>query len=403
MKILHVIQTLSPRYGGPAITLRGLAHEQARAGHQVYICTTYDHDHAWNGNVPVNDPIKENEITVWCHKAYFGPLLLSGELVFCLKRVIAGFDIVHIHGLYRFPVSYAAWYARKKGVPYIITPHGSLDPFLYRQSSYGRAALPLKRIYEQFFDIPNLNNATAIHYTAQEEAERTSFLKLRAKAVIVPNGLDWESYENLPAKSFFRRRLGLNANTPLVLFLGRINPIKGLDLLVPAFAQVLQKWPQARLAIVGPDNEGYGVKVRRWCCKQHIEDRVFFMDHLETGDVKKAYVDADVFVLPSYTENFGMAVVEAMACGCPVIISDQVNIWREVRDAGAGIVVKLDPGQIANAICRVLEKNEEAQTMGLQGRRAAKELYAWPRIIEKLTRVYQELIEEAAAKRRTGK
>jgi glycosyltransferase involved in cell wall biosynthesis len=403
MKILHVIQTLSPRYGGPSINLRGLAHEQARVGHQVFICTTYDHDHAWNGNVTLNGPIKENEITVWCHKAYFGPLLLSGELALCLKRVIAGFDIVHIHGLYRFPVSYAAWSARKKGVPYIITPHGSLDPFLYRQSRYGRAALPLKRIYEQFFDIPNLNNATAIHYTAQEEAERTSFLKLRAKAVIVPNGLDWESYKNLPAKGFFRKHLGLTAKTPLILFLGRINFKKGLDLLVPAFVQVLRKLPQARLAIVGPDNEGYGSRVRHWCRERRIEEKVVFVGHLEREDVKRAYVDADVFVLPSYAENFGMTIVEAMACGCPVIISDQVNIWREVMDAGAGIVVKLDPGQIANAICYVLENNGEAQIMGTKGRWAAQGRYAWPHIIEKLTRIYEELIEEAAAKRHLGR
>jgi glycosyltransferase involved in cell wall biosynthesis len=403
MKVLHVIQTLSPRHGGPATSLRTLAREQALAGLHVSICATTDSSQAGSAETISNGPIKEDKVTIYFHKPYFKPLLFSNKLASWLKNEISGFNIVHIHGLYRFPVTYAAWCAQKKGVPYLISPHGSMDPFLYRQSRYGIAALPLKRLYERFFDIPNLNNASAVHYTAKDEAERASFLKLRARAVIVPNGINWNSYEHLPATGFLRRNLGLDAMTPLILFLGRINFAKGLNLLVPAFAQVLRKLPQARLAIVGPDNEGYAARVKRWCRKQDIEKKVFFVDPLEAEEVQKAYVDADVFVLPSYTENFGMAVVEAMACACPVIISNQVNTWREIKDAGAGIVVELDPERIAQAICRILQNHKEAKAMGVQGRRAAKELYSLPQVIKKFTRVYEEIIEEAAAKRRAGK
>jgi len=403
MRILHVIQTVSPRYGGPVTSLRALAREQARVGHHVSICTTNDNYYAGDVATHSSGPIRDDKVTIWLHKAYFRPLLLSNKLASWLRSEIVGFDIIHIHGLYRFPVTYAAWCARKKGVPYVIAPHGSLDPFLYRQSRYGTAALPLKRIYERLFDIPNLNNAAAIHFTTKEEAERASLLKLRPKSVIVPSGLDWQSYEALPDRGFLRKTLGLNANAPLILFLGRINFKKGLDMLVPAFSKALQEIPQARLAIVGPDNEGYLANVIRWCRELDVKDKVSFVDHLEAEDVKRAYVDADVFVLASYTENFGMSVVEAMACACPVIITNHVNIWREVRDAGAGIIAGLDPDQIAHAICSVLQNKEKARAMGAKGRQAVKEHYAWSLIVENLTRVYEQLIEEAASKKRAGK
>jgi len=399
MRILHVIQNMSPRHGGPTTVLKALTHAQALAGLDVTLCTTNEDYPVGQMDVPTDVPVKENGVTVWYHRVHFFPLVFSVTLAKWLKREIAGFDIVHIHGLYRFPSSYAAWCAWKERVPYLIRPHGSLDPFLYKQSRY---SLPLKRIYERLFDIPNLNGAAAIHYTAQEEAERTAFLDLRAPAVVVPNGLDWSEYEGLPERGRFRRRIDLDRRTPLVLFLGRLNFKKGLDLLVPAFAQVAKNLPEARLAIVGPDNEGYGAKVRQWCREQGVADKVVFVDHLGPEEVKQAYVDADVFVLPSYTENFGMTVVEAMACGCPVVISDQVNIWREIQEEGAGLVVGLNPAQIANAICRVLADKEASGEMGKRGRMAAERRYAWPRIVEQLTQVYRKVIEEAAAKRRLG-
>lgn len=321
---------------------------------------------------------------------YCSRLLYSPTIGKWFQKYLKFFDIVHIHGLYRFPVTAAAWWARKAGVPYLISPHGSLDPFLYKQSRYN---VFLKRAYEFFFDLPNLNHATAIHYTADEEAKRATFLRLRARPVVVPNGIDWESYRILPPRGNFRRRIMINNHEPLILFLGRINFKKGFDLLVPAFSHVTKNYPNARLAFVGPDNDGYGSKVQQWCSDQGIQEKVIFVDYLEPEKVKEAYVDADVFVLPSYTENFGLTVVEAMACGTPVIISNQVNIWREVQEAGAGIVVRLDSRALADAICMGLADKQEAKAMGARGRIAA-ENYAWPRIIKQLNQVYRELINE---------
>lgn len=389
MKTLHVISTLTPRFGGTTTVVRTLSAYQARARLNVTVCTT-NGDSSTSGKMPVAIGLLEDGVTCRYFPAW-SPLLIAPAMGRWFKNHLRQFDIVHIHGLYRFPVSSAAWWARKTGVPYMIMPHGSLDPFLYNQSQYN---LPLKKIYERLFDIPNLNHATAIHYTTEEEAKRAAFLRLRSRAVVLPNGIDWENYRRLPPRGNFRRYIRFDDQTPLVLFLGRINFKKGLDLLVPAFGRVTKKRADARLAIVGPDNEGYCSKVRRWCKEYGIQDRVFFVDHLGFEKVKEAYVDADCFVLPSYTENFGLTVVEAMACGTPVIISDQVNIWREVQEARAGIVVRLDSRDVADAICRILADKIEAKAMGTRGRVAAEKCYAWPHIVEQLTQVYRELIEE---------
>ena len=395
MKTLHVISNLNLRSGGPTSVVRTLSAYQARARLDVTVCTT-NWDKFTDEKTPANLELLEDGV-IYNFFPSWSPLLISLAMNKWFGKNMKLYDIVHIHGLYRFPVTSAACWARKVGVPYVIMPHGSLDPFLYNQSRYN---LTLKRIYERLFDIPNLNYAAAIHYTAEEEAKRAAFLKISQKKVILPNGIDWESYQLLPSKGSFRRKIKLNDQSPLVLFLGRINFKKGLDLLVPAFGRALLKYPDARLAVVGPDNEGYGSKVRRMCREQGIHDKVFFVDHIRPEKVKEAYVDADVFVLPSYTENFGLTVVEAMACGCPVIISDQVNIWREIQETGAGIVVGLTPRALAKAICQVLSDKGLAREMGAQGRLAAEERYAWPCIVEQLTQIYRTLAEEKTSNQR---
>jgi len=320
----------------------------------------------------------------------FAPLLLSPAAGRWLAGSLNGFDIVHIHGLYRFPPTYAAWQARRQGVPYVIRPHGNLDPYLHVRSTTGH--LRLKRFYERWFDLPNLHAAGAIHYTAEDERERTSFLKLRAPSFVVPNGLDWDRYRELPARGRLRARWRLG-EAPLVLFLGRLHFKKGLDLLIPAFDALRQQLPEARLVVAGPENDAYGRQVRGWVCERGLEAAVHFVGPLEGADVVQAYVDADVFALPSYTENFGMTVAEAMACALPVVISDQVNIHADVSGAGAGLVTRCDAGEVTAALALLLGDADRRRTMGAAGRRLVQERFTWPAIVEQLTAEYQNVID----------
>jgi glycosyltransferase involved in cell wall biosynthesis len=306
-----------------------------------------------------------------------------------LDRHVAEYDIVHIHGLYRFPPTYAAYQAHKQGVPYIIRPLGSLDPYLFDKSS---RSVALKRLYERWFDLPNLHGASAIHYTAEEERERVAFLKLCAPSFVCPNGIDFEQYRALPPRGALRARLGLE-DAPLVLFLGRLHFVKGLELLIPSFDEVRNKIAHAQLVIAGPENDDYGEKMRGWVRKRGLQDAVHFVGPLQGVDVVQAYVDADVFALPSYTESFGMTVAEAMACALPVVISDQVKIHAEIALAGAGLVTRCDVDEVASALVNLLCDTEGRRNMGEAGRRLVQEKYAWPGIVGALTREYEAIIE----------
>lgn len=388
MKILHVAQALSRNFGGVQSVLHDLVKAQCEAGLAVDVVSTNVDAPKGVLPVPVNRFIEQDGVRFRYSSVQFRPLLFSIDFKTYLDRHVVKYDLVHIHGLYRFPLTYTAYQARKLGVPYIICPHGSLDPYLYDKSSH---SVRLKRLYERLFDLPNLHGAGAIHYTAEEERERVAFLELRAPSFVVPNGLDWKQYRALPSRGALRARLEL-ADAPLVLFLGRLHFKKGLDLLIPAFHEVRKKIADAQLVIAGTENDDYGQKVRCWVRERGLQDAVHFVGPLHGADVVQAYVDADVFALPSYTENFGMTVAEAMACALPVVISDQVNIHAEVAQAGAGVVVRCDTGEVADALVELLRDGERRRSMGEAGRHLVQERYTWPAIVDVLTREYEAVI-----------
>ena len=392
LKILHVIETMAPRYGGPVGVLKSLSEAQIQRGHEVTIVTTNADCPAGVLPVVVNTPIKAGNITTYYFAVQFRPLNLSFPMARALSNQIAANDITHIHGLYRFPPSFAAWQARRQGAPYIIRPFGSLDPYMYAQSS---KSVMLKRMYEKLFDLPNLRAAGAVHFTTEEERDRTNYLALETPSFVISNGLDWGQYDQLPPPGAFRKTLGIGPDTPLVLFLGRLNFKKGLDLLVPAFAKIKQSIPNATLAIIGPDNDGYGVKVREMVSARNLQGAVNFVDMLTGEAVRQAYVDADVFVLPSYTENFGMTVIEALACGTPTVISDQVNIHREVNASGGGVVVPCDIDQIADAVGSLLRDRLRCLEMGKSGRSWVQKTYTWESIVDRFDEEYRSVIARA--------
>jgi glycosyltransferase involved in cell wall biosynthesis len=385
LRILHVQETLSPRFGGPASVLPQLTEAQVSAGHEVVIATTNADYPRGIYREPGWDALSNGKVPVLYAPVEYEPLRVSLGLARYLRRHLTTFDIVHIHGLYRFPTTIAARLCRHYSTPYIIRPHGSLDPFLHSRSTRGR--IRLKRQYERWLDLPNLNAAGAIHYTAEDERDRAQFLELKARAFVVPNGLDFAPYENRPERGPIRARLGLG-DAPIVLFIGRLHPKKGLDLLIPAFEKVRQVKPDAHLVIAGPENDGHGSEVRGWVQEHELTDAVHFLGLLEASDVLQAYVDSDVFALSSYTENFGMTVVEAMACGLPVVISDQVNIHPEVTRASAGFVTRCESDEISQALLELLTDEKLRYRMGAAGRELVRHRYAWSKVVDALDAEY---------------
>jgi glycosyltransferase involved in cell wall biosynthesis len=386
MKILHVIANLAPRYGGPSKACVDMAVAVAGRGHEVHIFTT-DQDGTGRLEVPTDEPVHTRGVQVHYFPATLrGRWPISVGLAKALASRIPDFDIVHIHSLYLFHGAVAGHYCRKLGVPYVIRPHGSLDPFLYERHRFR------KYIFEALFENRNLRNAAGIHFTSQEERDLAQPFIMGARSFVASLGLHLNEYATLPAAGRFRAAYPEIADRRIVLHLGRLNFKKGLNILVDAFSRVSNKHDDVHLVLAGPDNEGYGAQVRRWLADRGLSRRATLTGMLE-GELKLAALrDAAVFALPSYSENFGIAVVEAMACGLPVVISDKVNIWREVQSAGAGLVVVCDAESCAGALLEILNNDERARTMGEKGQELVAERYAWPSVAEMLEAIYREIV-----------
>jgi glycosyltransferase involved in cell wall biosynthesis len=369
--------------------LRGLATAQARHGHQVVVCTT-DRDHPPDGVLPQEyfRTLYHPEVTLKVFGVNFVPLLVSVSMARWLRSSICDFDIVHVHGLYRFPSSFAAWIARRRDIPYIICPHGSLDPYMHERSAY---SVGLKRIYERLIDLPNLRAASALHFTTEQEHSRSAFLGLATNTIVVPNGLHWATYKQLPPRGVLRDQWKIG-HGPLVLFMGRLHPVKGFDLLIPAFDAVRNNIPGAQLVIAGPENDNFGEQIRTWVRDRGLQNSVHFVGMLNDVEVVQAYVDADVVVLPSYTENFGMTIAEAMACGVPVAITTGVKIHDAVSRAKAGIVTDCDSMQLAHALETLLNDGQLRRKMGDAGRDFVKQNYTWPVVVNALDTAYESMV-----------
>jgi glycosyltransferase involved in cell wall biosynthesis len=310
---------------------------------------------------------------------------ISISLFAALIRELRKFDIVHVHSLYQFPSTAAALCCRMFAIPYVLRPHGTLDPFLYRRHR------PRKWIYEVLVERRNIGRAAAVHFTTNEEMTLAATLGIRFRGVVVQLGVRGHA----GSSESFNSKWPQTRNRKTILFLGRLNFKKGLDLLARAFGELCRERDDVHLFLAGPDNDGYGSKVRDWLAEEGVLDRCTFAGMLTGEDKWDALAGADLFVLPSYSENFGLALGEAMACGLPVVISNRVNIWHEVAEARAGLVVNCEVNELRAAMSALLDDSAEGRRMGEAGRRLVAERFTWAAVGEKLRELYQQLVASA--------
>lgn len=386
MKVLQVLPYYHPahRYGGPVVSVHGLSRHLVKLGVKVTVFTT-NLDGPQDLDVPL-----EREVWLDGVRVFYFPVrpprfyVRAPLLAASLSQRVSEFDLVHIHGLYLYPTMVASRICRKRGVPYIIAPRGMLDPGAIRMRSRVR-----KRLYLWLIEKRNVDSAAALHFTSAKERMLAQTLGLRTCCFVVPNGLDLASLAD---------RGGLTGETNIrssstVLFLGRIDPKKGLDLLVPAFAQAAAAVPEARLVLAGPDNSGYMKVVEKMIARHGLQPSVSYVGMLLGEEKLEALRSAAVLVLPSYSESFGMAVIEALACGTPVIISDQVNIHEEIASADAGLVTPCEPEALARAILFLLRNPDTAETMGQNGRALIEEKHSWDHIARAMLDVYRQVLD----------
>jgi glycosyltransferase involved in cell wall biosynthesis len=303
-----------------------------------------------------------------------------------LEQNLKGYDLVYILSVWNYPVIMAASVCRKFNKPYIISPRGLLYP-----ETFGKKALK-KRIYYELLVKKWIREAVAVHYTSLDEAEKChNRLSLKNRAMVAPNGIDLSEFADLPDKNGFLSKYPALKNKKILLFLGRISWKKGLDILVRAFDILSKERADLRLVIAGGDEENYKSKIADLIDRAGLRDKVIFTGLLNGREKLGAYAAGDIFVLPSYSENFGMSVVEAMACGLPVVISDKVGIHREVRDGEGGVVVETNAGSVEDGIRKLLEDEKLRCAVAENGRFLARELYDIDKVADKMILEFEKI------------
>jgi glycosyltransferase involved in cell wall biosynthesis len=383
LRIVHVIGSLNPASGGPSKACVEMAQATAARGHDVSVHTT-THGLAARPSID-RPPLGTASATIHYHRVHAPRRWLTSlPMIRPLRAAIRRADVVHLHSLYLFHDWVTGALCRRFGTPYVVRPHGTLDPYLFRRHRRR------KRVVEALFQTRVLREAAAIHYASAEEARLAEPLACGTRAIVIPNGVNVEDYASFPAPGTFRSAHPEIGARKIVLFLGRLNFKKGLDVLADAFGRLTTARDDLHLVIAGPD-DGEERRARRWLADARALARTTFTGML-TGETKlAAFHDSDLFVLPSYSENFGFAVVEAMACGLPVVISDQVNIWREIAAAGAGRVTSLDPAQLAPAIAAYVDDSSAARQAGRNGQALVTERFQWTKIAVALEAMYRDV------------
>jgi len=332
-RILHCISSVDPRKGGPIEGLKQLSAVNQQQGHSIEVLCLDNPDDPWVKSMPFP-----------CHAmgpTYIGSYQYSPRWVPWLKANAHRFDAVIINGIWQYH-AFGVWRALKgTATPYFVFTHGMLDPWFKR-------TYPLKHLKKWLFwpwaEYRVLRDATAVMFTCEDERRlaRQSFWLYKCDEFVVSYGTSAPP-ENVDVQrsAFYERFPQLNGKRAL-LFLGRVHEKKGADLLFKAFAAVRSRNPalvkDVQLVMAGPTDHDYGQRMQALAKSLRVDDQVTWTG-MVSGDVKwGAFRAADAFILPSHQENFGIAVAEAMACSLPVLISNQVNIWREIQQSEGGII-----------------------------------------------------------------
>jgi len=366
--------------------MRSIAEGLAQRGVSVDVAATDD-----NGperlSVPLGTPMTEHGVTYRYFRRQTSFYNASLPLTSWLWKAVPDYNLVHIHALFSYSSTVAAWIAGAKHVPYVVRPLGILNRWGMR---YRRPLF--KTLSYELFERGILERSAAVHYTSDQEQKEAETLGFHAPAAIIPNPYDLEGQTAAPGG--FRSRYPELADSLIVLFMSRLDEKKGLDLLIPAFAHLRQTEPRAKLVIVGGGPEALLSRLKGLARSHGVEREILWTGFLQGNDKQQALTDADLFVLPSYSENFGVAAVEAMTFGLPVVVSDQIGIHSDIAAAGAGLVTPCAVDPLAAALARFAGDADLRRSTGSQGKRLAREQYSVDAACGKILELYTDILKQ---------
>jgi glycosyltransferase involved in cell wall biosynthesis len=388
LRILQVIPYFYPawRYGGPVRVAYDVSRKLVERGHSVVVYTSDIQDEKTRMDTAYR---KVDGVGVFYFKnlslsAARRNLFVTPSLISAVKNNVKSFDVVHIHGNRTTQSPILHYFLKKNSVPYVVQTHGGLPIIGGRK---------LKQLYDLFFGHELLKDASKVIALTRTEAQQYRCMGVpKEKIEVIPNGIDLTEYADLPPKGCFKKKFGIDEDKKIILYLGRINRIKGLDFLIRAYAYLIKdiKCKDALLVIAGPD-DGHLNEVKSLANSLGVSNSVLFTGSVYGEDKVETYADSDVYVLPSIYETFPMTVLEAYACGKPVIASKVGGLKDLVIDEETGFLVNLgNTEQLAKNILYLLNNTDEAKEMGMKGKQFVKQNFAIQKVADRLRCLYRD-------------
>jgi glycosyltransferase involved in cell wall biosynthesis len=377
-------------YGGPVRSVSSLCEGLIQAGAQVTVLTT-NANGAKLLTVPTGQLVDVDGVPVYYYPRLGSRLAASyyysPEFKRACQEKIRNFEVVYICGTWTYAMLAGATAALAAGVPFVVSPRGSFMTWSMSQK-------PLKkRVYLALVERRLINQAAAIHCTSSLEQQQLSTWGFRPPVFVIPNGLDITSYDRLPGRGTLRRVLGVPPDGTLSLFVGRLHKMKRLDLMIAAFARVVQRLPNAHLLIVGPEGDGSGQKAQKQVQTLGLSHCVHFAGMLTGMSLLQSYADADLHVLVSHRENFAMVVAEAMAAVLPVLVTEQVGLAEEVAKSGAGYRVRPESEAIATRWSDLLVNPKLRVSMGQKGRDLVERHFATEVVSRQMVEFFRKIAQ----------
>ena len=373
MRIIHVVPSISKESSGPSYSIVGICKSLAKCNLDIQLLSL-----DW-------EPIKSPPKFLITFKMGWMPRRLGQSprlFRYLLNQVRSKkIDIVHNHGMWQMNSLYPGWAVKKSESKLIVSPHGTFSEWAMNNGSF------VKKFFWVLLQKPALGRTKCFHATSDSEYRDIRRLGFHQPVAIIPNGID---IPNLPEKKKNKLRT--------LLFLGRIHPVKGLDLLLHAWKEVQVLFPEWQLIVAGSDDGFYGKsgylnKMHDLSASLDLQ-RIYFVGELNGIDKLTAYSDADLFILPSYSENFGVTVAEALASGTPVIATHGTP-WKELEPRKAGWCVNSDIDSLALCLKTALHySRSDLSKMGFRGREWMKNEFSWEQIAEKMLKTYKWLFDK---------
>jgi glycosyltransferase involved in cell wall biosynthesis len=389
VRILHVIPSVSPVRGGPSEAVLAMVRALRAEGVDAEIATTND-----NGDqvlaVPLDKLTTHADAPVRFFARFSPPLRPVREFAYSrglsrwLTEAVTGYDLLHVHAVFSYASTRAMRLARQRGVPYLNRPLGQLCVWSLRQRALK------KRLYLALAERANLRGAAALHFTTTQEQTEAEVLRLGTPGFVAPHGIELAA--RLPdARARLRGRLGVPPESKVVLFLSRLHPKKGLEVLIPALARVTD--PQLIFALAGTaESPAFDAQVERWLAEAGLAARTRRAG-FASGEWKQTLLQgADVFALTSHSENFGLAVVEALASGLPVVVTPGVALADWVTRHQLGEVPPLTVEAVAASVARLLAAAGTREEFAAQARRLVEQEFSWPAVAARIRDEYTRIL-----------